>query len=157
MKYQPKIGSFKFDYFTFITKGELGTFKFGTPWNEVMKILGFPPLYEPPGEGTVALARYGDLELAILDEQVVTISLQVDRSEIELPGNLMVINFDKTQLDIAEVQNILKIDGITWERVELLCDDWIDYYRTSTGVHLSFRGNILGKVGVADPDKFWGI
>ena len=47
--------------------------------------------------------------------------------------------------------------GITWERVELLCDDWIDYYRTSAGVHLSFGGNLLGKIGVADPDKFWGI
>lgn len=157
MKYKPKIGSFKFNYFTFITNGEFGLFKFGTPWNEVINILGFPPLYEPSGEGTAALARYGDLEFAILDERVVTISLQVDRSEIELPANLMVINFDKTQLDIAEVQDILKMYGITWERVELLCDDWIDYYRTSTGVHLSFGGNVLGKVGVAAPDKFWGI
>ena len=131
--------------------------QFGTPWNEVINILGFPPLYQPPSEGTAALARYGDLEFAILDERVVTISLQVDQSEIELPANLMVIHFEKAQLDIAEVQNILKIYGITWERVELLCDDWIDYYRTSAGVHLSFGGNLLGKIGVADPDKFWGI
>ena len=95
MKYQPKIGAFKVDYFTFITKGKFGTFQFGTPWNEVINILGFPPLYKPPGEGTAALARYGDLEFAILDQRVITISLQVDQSEIELPANLMVINFEK--------------------------------------------------------------
>lgn len=145
------------DYFTFIATGEFGLFKLGTPWNEVINVLGVPQLYEPPGEGTAALARYGDLEFAILDEQVVTISLQVDQSEIELPANTIVINFKKAQLDTAEVQNILKMYGITWERVEILCDDWIDYYRTSTGVHLSFGRNLLGKVGAADPDKFWGI
>ncbi|BAZ29536.1 hypothetical protein NIES4074_19830 [Cylindrospermum sp. NIES-4074] len=145
------------DYFTFIAKGEFGTFKFGTPWNEVINVLGVPPLYEPQGEGTAALARYGDMEFAILNERVATVSLQVDQAGIEIPANVIIINFNKAQLEIIEVQNILKMYGITWERVELLCDDWIDYYRTSTGVHLSFGGDILGKVGAADPDKFWGI
>jgi len=145
------------DYFAFIAKGEFGLFKFGTPWNKVINVLGVPTLYEPPGEGTAALARYGDLEFAILDEQVVTVSLQVNQSGIELPANAIMINFEDAQLKIAEVQNILKMYGIIWERVELLCDDWIDYYRTSTGVHLSFGGGLLGKVGAAAPDKFWGI
>jgi hypothetical protein len=145
------------DYFAFIAKGEFGMFKFGTPWNQVINVLGVPPLYEPPGEGTAALARYGTLEFAILDEQVVTVSLQLNQSEIELPANVSMINFADAQLEIAKVKDILKMYDITWERVELLCDDWIDYYRTSTGVHLSFGGNLLGKVGAADPDKFWGI
>ncbi|HAG81724.1 MAG TPA: hypothetical protein DCL61_11280 [Cyanobacteria bacterium UBA12227] len=145
------------DYFVFIAKGEFGLFKFGTSWNQVINVLGVPPLYEPPGEGTAALARYGDLEFAIVDERVVTISLQVDQSGIELPANVSVINFESAQLETAKVKDILRMYDITWERVELLCDDWIDYYRTSTGVHLSFGGSLLGKVGAADPDKFWGI
>jgi len=145
------------DYFTFIAKGEFGMFKFGTPWNEVIKILGVPPLYEPPDEDIAALARYGDIEFAILDEGVATVSLQVNHSEIKLPENIIIKNFQTAQLEISEVQDILENYGITWERVELLCDDWIDYYRTSTGVHLSFGGNLLGKVCAANPEKFWGI
>lgn len=145
------------DYFAFIAKGEFGTFKFGTPWNEVINTLGVPPLCESQGEGTAALARYGYLEFAILNERVITVLLQVDQSRIEIPVNVIIINFEKAQLEITEVQSILKMYGITWERVELLCDDWIDYYRTSTGVHLSFGGSLLGKVGAANPKKFWGI
>jgi len=145
------------DYFAFIAKGEFGMFKFGTPWNQVINVLGVPPLYAPPGAGTAALARYGTLEFAILDEQVVTVSLQLNQSEIELPANVSMINFAEAQLEIAKVEDILKMYDITWERVELLCDDWIDYYRSSTGVHLSFGGNLLGKVGAADLDKFWGV
>ncbi len=91
------------NYCDFIARGEFGTFKFGTPWNEIINVLGIPPLYEPPGKGTPALARYGDLEFSILEERVTTISLQVDQSEIRLPANMRVINFEDTQLDISKV------------------------------------------------------
>lgn len=116
------------DYFTFIANGEFGQFKFGTFWNEVIKVLGVPPLYEPAGEETAALARYGDLEFAILDERIVTVSLDINYSKIELPTNIIVKNFEKPQLEIVKVQDILEVHNVTWERIEFLCDDWIDYY-----------------------------
>lgn len=145
------------DYFTFIAKGEFGMLKLGTPWEQVIHILGVPPLYEPPGQSTPAIARYGILEFIIVNEQVSSISLQVDEPEIELPVQVKMINFGAIQIEAQEVKNLLQDYKITWKRFELFCDEWTDYYLTSTGVHLAFGGDLLGKVGAADPHKYWGV
>lgn len=89
------------DYFAFIATGEFGLFKFGTPWNEVINVLGVPPLYEPPGEGTAVLARYGDLEFAILEEESEAVSpitkCQSSQNHLQLSKKTSQINLQQPQ------------------------------------------------------------
>ena len=145
------------DYYDFIIKGEFGNFKFGTPWSDVITLLGDPPLHAPADEFTSQIARYGDLELIISDEKkILVISIQLDRDYIEIPKNLMLKNFETPALELEFVFELLKKNNISWKRMEVMCDDRIDYYFTSTGVHLSFADNKLGKVGAANPNSKWG-
>ncbi len=134
------------DFFEFITTGELGPLRIGTDWSLVVSALGEPPLHEPPRDGAPAFARYGDLDFTIEGGRVSVISLHVHRPSIALPEALELSNFEDAELSIAEVENRLANAGVTWARFEPMCDDWIDYFMTSAGVHLSFGGRRLGAV-----------
>ena len=145
------------DYYLFIAKGEFGEFKFGEAWNKVINLLGDPPLYAPPGNETNARARYDDLEFAINhDNKIALVSLQLDGDDIKIPKGLTIEHFETPILNISQVEEIIRKHDVTWERMELMCDDWIDYFRTSTGVHLSFGGGLLGKVAACNPNTKWG-
>lgn len=145
------------DYYEFIAKGEFGDFKFGTPWSTVISLLGDPPLYRPPGKGTDELARYDDIEFAINnDKKIALVSLRLDGDQIKIPNEINIEHFETPILNQQQVFEILEAHNVSWERMELMCDEWIDYYRTSTGVHLSFGGGLLGKIGASDPTKKWG-
>ena len=146
----------KVDYYEFIAKGEFGNFKFGIPNSKVIEVLGNAPLYKPQDELWSAIARYDCVEFIIDNNKVIVISLQLDGDYIKIPKLLKIENFETPILNIPQVEEIIKKHDVTWERLELMCDEWIDYYRTSTGVHLSFGGGLLGKIGACDPSKKWG-
>ena len=143
------------DYYDFIIKGEFGNFKFGTPWSDVITLLGDPPLYAPPKLGNKAIAQYGGLQFNIEEEKVTDISLRLDRDFSELPKEITFKNFDYPEIQKNEVLRLLKEHDITWKRIKFMCSDWIDYLISSKGVHLSFGGDRLGLVGACDPNEKW--
>jgi hypothetical protein len=145
------------DFFDFITRGVLGQLIVGTPWHQVVKMLGQPELYEEPSSSSPGFARYGDIEFIIQDGKVAVISMQLDGADIRIPSSIQMVNFDDPNPDADEVAALLQDQGISWERMELLCDEWQDYYRTERGVHLSFGGELLAKVGATDPVTQWGV
>ena len=144
------------DFHEFISAGRFGTLRFGSPWQEAQTLLGTPPLFEPESNSSPALARYGDVELAIHDGTLVTISLNIE-SDADVPAAVTLTNFEDPGLYLDELQTILAARGVSLKRLDELCDDWFDYYRTSTGVHLVLGGDALVKVSAADPSKRWGV
>lgn len=142
------------DFHALIAEARFGSLGVGTPWSEVVATLGEPELYEPPREGTPGFARYHDLEFTLRDGAVAVVSLQLDGDTITLPPNVVMEKFDDPHLDVVEVAALLEAHGVTWQRLDALCTDLDDLFRTERGVHMSFRGDILGKVGAADPARY---
>lgn len=137
------------DFISFVTTGGFGPFGVGTSWSTIVARLGEPPLYAPPEGSRPAFARYGILDFTIEDGHISVISLHLDRTALELPDSIQMTNFEAPNLTIDRAKALLDERGVTWERFEIMCDDRIDYFRTSKGVHLSFGHGRLGVIGVA--------
>lgn len=142
------------DYFSMIAFGEFGTIKIGTPLIEVHTLLGEPFDYAPSSEGTHLIESYGNLQITFNNETVALITLILNLNEFLLPPRILLLNFEEPQLDIEEVEEILKQRNVNWKYIDILSNEWVDYYRSSAGVHFSFNENVLSKISIADP-KEW--
>ena len=142
------------DFHALIAEGAFGSLGVGTPWDQVVAALGPPEDHTPDVEDNPGFARYGDVAFTLRRGRVAVVSLQLDSDPITLPEALVMANFDDPHPDVVEVAEWLEARGVAWQRLDALCTDLDDLFRTDRGVHLSFRGDILGKVGAADPDRY---
>lgn len=140
------------DFPAFIVDGVFGAFRVGTRWTEVVRMLGEPPLFTAPAGDRPGFARFGDLEFTIHGDRVHVITLGIDEADdtFEVPSVIEIVDYGHGYL-LDQIERLLAKHGVSWWKIEEMSDDHDEVYETERGVHLAFRGDVLGRIGATVP------